>query len=207
MASRILAALPDDPLDGLPLAGPTPRGWAEAAIRDLDALLADHAHCELKAASTAMSLAGRFGDRPALVRDMAALAHEEMRHFERVHGLLVERGGVLPKVASDRYVKRLKAMPLPKHPGTTAALDTLVLCGFVEARSCERFRLLARAPLPELLRALYAEFAGAEARHHGIFFAHGAVEVGEKVAQARIREVAKLEAAIVRELPLESRIH
>jgi tRNA-(ms[2]io[6]A)-hydroxylase len=205
---RVLETLPADPLDGLPLAGATPADWAEAASRDVDALLADHAHCELKAASTAMSLAGRFGEVSDLVADLSSLAHEEMRHFERVHEVLCARGKSLPKVGPDRYVKRLKAAPLPKHPGTTAMLDALVLCGFVEARSCERFRLLAReSKLPAELRALYAEFATAEARHHVLFFRHAEAAVGAKVARARIREVAAIEAAIVRELPVEARIH
>lgn len=207
MSARILEALPDDPLEGLPLDAPTPAGWVAIATSDIDALLADHAHCELKAASTAMSLAGRFADRTALVDDMAALAHEEMRHFERVHALVRERGRTLPKVGSDRYVKRLKALRLPKRPGTSALLDALVLCGFVEARSCERFRLLALGPLPEPLRVFYAELASAESRHHEIFFRHGEAEAGEEIARARIREVAALEAVIIRELSLEPRIH
>ncbi len=207
MPPRILTSIPDDPLEGLPLQSPTPQGWADAATKDIDALLADHAHCELKAASTAMSLAGRFAEFPRLVEDMAALAHEEIRHFERVHEMLRARGKTLPRVGPDRYVREMKAFRLPKHAGTTAMLDTLVLCGFVEARSCERFRLLARAPLPEALQAFYAELAGAESRHHEIFFEHGAAAVGAAISSARVLEFGALEARLIRSLPLEPRIH
>src|SRR5262245_33692907 len=109
-----------DALDGLPLEVATPPDWVKVATSDLNSLLADHAHCELKASATAMSLVGRFADRPELVRDLSALAHEEMRHFERVHQLVRARKRTLPKVGPDRYVQALKAFKLKPLPGSTA---------------------------------------------------------------------------------------
>ena len=196
-----------DPLRDLPLAAPSPAPWVEAAAADIDATLADHAHCELKAASTALSMAGRFPEATALVRDLTALAHEDIRHFERVVDLVQSRGQSLPKVGPDRYVKGLRNLRLPKLPGSSALMDQLVLCGFIEARSCERFRLLARGPIPGDLRGFYAELAGAEARHHELFFEHARRVAGPAVAEMRIRQVAELEAALIRDLPLASRIH
>jgi tRNA 2-(methylsulfanyl)-N6-isopentenyladenosine37 hydroxylase len=198
-----------DPLQGLPLAAPSPAGWAEAATRDIDALLADHAHCELKAASTALSLAGRFGEHSRLVEDLTALAHEELRHFQRVHDLLRERGKALPKVGPDRYVQMIKSSPPPRRPGTSALVDALIVCGFVEARSCERFRLLARlgSALPDPLPAFYAELSTAEARHHELFFGHALRAADPEVVRARIREFAAIEADIVRSLPAGPHIH
>lgn len=195
-------------LGGLPLGCPTPPGWLDVALAGLDALLVDHAHCELKAAANAMAMAGRFAERTTLVRDLTALAREELRHFEQVHALVRERGGRLTPPEPDRYVRRLQALVRRGGDRTTALLDQLVLCGFIEARSCERFRLLAGAPaLDATLRAFYAELAGAEARHHELFFRHAAEAAGEAAAATRIAEVAALEAGIIRDLPLGPRMH
>ncbi|MBI4564041.1 MAG: hypothetical protein HY716_05025 [Planctomycetes bacterium] len=188
-------------LEGLPLLEPSPSGWVDVALSDLDALLVDHAYCELKAASTAVSLVVRFADRPALVTDMTALAREEMKHFDRVHALVRRRGRTLGRIHGDRYVKKLR------ERSTSSLLDALILGAFIEARSCERFRLLARAPLPEELAGFYRELASAEARHHELFLDHAAAEVGSAASGSRRREMAEIEARIVRELPLEPRIH
>jgi tRNA-(ms[2]io[6]A)-hydroxylase len=191
----------------LPLAAPTSPGWVEVAAADLDALLIDHAHCELKAAANAKAMAVRFAGEPRLVRDLTVLAREERRHFELVHARVRERGRTLPAPRTDRYVRRLARLVRRGGGSRAALLDQLLLCGFIEARSCERFRLLAGAPLASSLRTFYAELAGAEARHYELFFEHAFRLNGEDAVGARIREVAELEAALVRDLPLEPRMH
>ncbi len=188
-------------IEGLPLSSPSPSGWVEAACADLDALLVDHAYCELKAASTALSLVVRFAERPALTEAMADLAREEMKHFDRVHALVRGRRRTLTRIQGDRYVKRLRGL------GDASLLDSLVRSAFIEARSCERFRLLAEAPLPEDLRGFYAELARAEDRHHELFLELAAAEVGEERVRSRVAELAPREAEIVASLPLEPRIH
>ena len=188
-------------IEGLPLSSPSPSGWVEAACADLDALLVDHAYCELKAASTALSLLVRFAERPALAESMADLAREEMKHFDRVHALIRGRGRTLTRIQGDRYVKRLRTL------GDASLLDSLVRSAFIEARSCERFRLLAEAPLPEDLRAFYAELARAEDRHHELFLELAAAEEGEDRVRARVAELAPRESEIIATLPLEPRIH
>jgi len=190
-----------DSISGLPLAEASPPGWAEAACADLDALLADHAYCELKAASTALSLIVRFAERPGLADAMTDLAREEMKHFDRVHALVKERGRSLPAIHGDAYAKRLREL------GGPSLLDALVAGAFIEARSCERFRLLADAPVPEPLKDFYHELAVAEERHHELFLSLAAEEVGEDRVRRRVAEVAPREARIVRELPLGPRIH
>lgn len=192
---------PMNPIEGLPLAAPTPPGWAEAAVRDLDALLADHAHCELKAASMALSIVAKFGDDSGLVRDMTALAHEELRHFERVHAKLRARGGSLGRVRPDRYVKRLR------ERGTSSLADLLVVSAFVEARSCERFRLLSGAPVDKPLRDFWAELASAESRHHELFLDRAQAAAGAAEAARIVRDLARFEAKLIAELPFEPRIH
>ncbi len=194
-------------LAGLPLAAATGAAWEEACARAPDRLLSDHAHCELKAASTAMRLVGRYADRTSLALALTDLAREELRHFERVHALVLARGRPLSPVGPDTYVKRLRAGTMRGIAGATTLLDLLVACAFVEARSCERFRLLARGPFAADCRALWADFAGAEARHHEVFLDLAREATDASTVAARVRAVAEIEAAIVRDLPAAPRIH
>ncbi len=198
---------PAEPLAGLPLARATPPHWVRVASADIDALLVDHAHCELKAAANALAMAGRFAMRTDLVRDMTALAREELRHFEQVHALVRARGRTLTRPTTDHYVKLLHERTRRGGSADTVLLDQLVRCGFIEARSCERFRLLTQAALPATLCDFYGELAIAEARHHQLFFAHAARAVGTAKADARIAEIAAVEAEIIASLPLGARIH
>lgn len=200
-------ALPHDSLEGLPLLEATPPEWARVVEDGIDLALVDHAHCELKAASTALGLLGRYGHERELAQDLTALAREEMRHFERVHELVLERGLTLSRPAPDRYVQALRGRVQRGRGVDLVFLDSLVVCAFVEARSCERFRVLAREVRDEPLRAFYKELALAEARHHELFLIHAARRVGEAAASERVREVAALEAELVRSLPHAPRIH
>ncbi|MBI3726595.1 tRNA-(ms[2]io[6]A)-hydroxylase [bacterium] len=185
---------------------PTPHAWVEAVLANVPRVLGDHAHCELKAASTALSLMGRYADDLELVLDLCALAREEMRHFERVHQVLVSRGLRLPPVGPDDYVKELRRRAQRGLVGQVS-LDALLICGFVEARSCERFRLLARSLRDEPLRAFYEELALAEARHHELFFSHASRRAGADAARARTAEIAAIEGDIVRSRKPSPRIH
>lgn len=188
-------------IEGLPLVSASPAGWVAAACSDIDALLVDHAYCELKAASTALSLVVRFAERPALTEAMTDLAREEMKHFDRVHAIIRGRGRTLTRIQGDRYVKRLRAL------GDASILDSLIQSAFIEARSCERFRLLAEAPVPAELRDFYSELARAEDRHHQLFLDLASAEAGEERVRSRVAELAPREAEIVASLPLEPRIH
>ncbi len=199
--------LPEKATDGLPLKSATPSRWVDVVARNLDAALGDHAHCELKAASTAMALVGRFAWKPGVARELTALAREELKHFDQVRRRLEKRGKPLPTVPVDRYAKRLAMAPLRGLAGSTALMDKLVLCAFIEARSCERFRLLARAPIEPDLREFYAELAGAEGRHHELFLELAVDDAGQEVVAVRVGEVTEIESRIVRDLPLEARIH
>jgi tRNA-(ms[2]io[6]A)-hydroxylase len=198
-----------DPLEGLPLRFATPPAWVETARANLDALLVDHAHCEEKAASQALALIGRFPEHPGLARGMIALAHEEMRHFRQVLDVLEARGGRLTKPLPDRYVRSLREWGFRHRGGIGALGDLLLVSAFVEARSCERFRLLASGLAEEEpeLAAFYLRLADAEGRHWELFRdlayeAGPARTVGERLAQ-----MAEAEAAIVRARPVEPRMH
>src|SRR5262249_21593001 len=128
----------------LGLLAPTDPSWADAAARDLPGLLSDHAHCELKAAQSALSLVARHGgEHPSLVAPLVALAHEETEHFAEVQAKLAAAGGTLALPGSDAYVVALRETARSDAPSTPALLDRLLVAALVEARSCERFKLLS----------------------------------------------------------------
>ena len=185
---------------------PTDAAWAAAAMRDVDAVLVDHAHCEMKAASNALSLATRHPSDAELVTALTDLAREEIEHFQRVFAMLVERRITLGPPPVDTYAAELrkaaKALPL-EGAGAGRLVDRLLVGALIEARSCERFKLLGDAtaddPAREGEHALWTELLAAEARHYRTF-----VDLAERAAggpvDARLDRLAAAEAEIVQTL-------
>jgi len=160
----------------LRLRAATDESWAARAVGNLEGVLVDHAHCELKAASNALSMAARHADDPAVVRVLTSLAHEEIEHFQAVNAHLEARGIRLGNPPTDPYVAALRRAHLTVGPSPVAgvvagAVDRLLICALIEARSCERFALLAKAlvPVDAALSAFYADLRAAEARHYRTF--------------------------------------
>jgi tRNA-(ms[2]io[6]A)-hydroxylase len=167
--------------------------WASEAVLDLDAVLRDHAHCEMKAAANAMSLVARHPDNLVLVRKLVALAQEELAHFDRVIELLAARGIALGAPPVDGYAASLRARA--RHD----LVDRLLVAALIEARSCERFKLLAEALGDgHELHAFYRELFAAEARHHRDLVDLAAAASSERTANARLAELAEIEADVVR---------
>jgi tRNA 2-(methylsulfanyl)-N6-isopentenyladenosine37 hydroxylase len=182
----------------------TDRRWVAVALADLDRTLADHAHCEKKAAATAMKLVSDHPAHAAQVRVLARLAQEEQRHFFAVLAELARRGVTLPPDGGDLYVQRLLRLV---RAGPERLLDRLVVSALIEARSCERLGLLGAALPPGRLRVLYLRLAQAEAGHEQLFIDLAARHAGSAEAQSRLGELAEQEAGIVAALPLLPRIH
>lgn len=179
----------------LDLASETPDAWVADAVRDLDLVLLDHAHCEKKAASTAINLIFRYQDHPALVRPLAALAREELEHFEQVLGILEGRGVEFRMLAPSAYAARLHAAVRKAEP--EKLLDTLLVCALIEARSCERMKRLADALGDAPEGRMYRSLLASEARHF-----HGYVEMaidnfGRDVARGRLHALADHEASVL----------
>jgi tRNA 2-(methylsulfanyl)-N6-isopentenyladenosine37 hydroxylase len=186
----------------LGLLAATDARWATVALADLDEVLRDHAHCEMKAAVHAMSLAARHPDDLGLVRKLVALAQEELAHFDRVVVLLASRGVALGPPPIDAYAASLRAeaAKLPHLPIAQAKLvDRLLVAALIEARSCERFKLLA-SEMGEKhpLQGFYTELLAAEARHYRELIELAMEASGEQVVTARLGLLAALEANIVR---------
>jgi tRNA-(ms[2]io[6]A)-hydroxylase len=190
----------------LGLLAATDARWAEAALADLDAVLRDHAHCEMKAASHALSLAVRHADDVVVVRRLVAIAQEELAHFDRVLGILASRGIRLGPPPVDAYAAALRerVAKLPRACGGSLVpplVDRLLACAVIEARSCERFKLLLeRMGDGHELYAFYKELFAAEAGHFRELrdLAVGAAD--EALVGARLGEIADAEAEIVRAL-------
>jgi tRNA-(ms[2]io[6]A)-hydroxylase len=181
----------------------TDPAWIEVALSDLDATLGDHAHCEKKAAASALKLVAGHPGRPLLVQRLAGLAQEELKHFLDVLNELQRRGGVLPRDTGDPYVRELLQLV---GGGATRLMDQLLVFALVEARSCERMRLLGERLPEERLRELYRRLARSEAGHEALFV-ELAVDAGGESARARLAELAEAEARIVAALPLRPRMH
>jgi len=189
----------------LHLAVATDPAWAGRAVAHLDEILLDHAHLEKKAAGTAVTLLFRHPDVAALQRPLAALAREELAHFEGVLRHLARRGVAFARQKPGRYAGRLHAAVRGDH----ALLDTLLVAAVIEARSCERLGLLAAAiaPIDPELAAYYDSLLASEARHHGAY-----VELAEAchpaaVVRERLAAIAAHEASIVSSARFEPRLH
>ena len=189
----------------LNLASTTDGAWLERALAHLDEILLDHAHCEKKAASTAVSLLFKYPQHAALLPELSRLAREELGHFEEVLGHLAARGVVFRHQTPSPYAGALMKAIRPCEP--ERLIDTLLCLALIEARSCERMRLLAAAVDDPPLAALYRGLLASEARHHQTY-----VDLAARVAPgtdvgARLREIAFHEAAVIAAAPPVPRFH
>lgn len=188
---------------------PTDPAWAQVAEAHLDQLLSDHAHCELKAAQSALSLLGRYGgELPALMEPLTALACEETQHFAEVERRLRLRGRALELPRSDDYVHQVRAAAgrTRKHDAPVL-LDRLLIAALIEGRSCERFSLLSRQLSDCDLRAFYKDLMASEARHFTLFSTLAADCFGADESRRRFGELAQCEAAICERLPFGPTVH
>jgi len=148
---------------------PTDPRWVDIAQKNIEEILTDHAYCEQKAASTAISMIIGFPEYPELVTAMTELVQEEMSHFKMVHDLILERGLTLGRERKDPYVIRLRSF-FPKGGSRTDHLVHKLLCAaLIEARSCERFRLLSEELEDHKLRRFYRKLMISEANHYTLF--------------------------------------
>jgi tRNA 2-(methylsulfanyl)-N6-isopentenyladenosine37 hydroxylase len=174
----------------------TPVGWIEEACRSQDILLIDHANCEKKAASTALSLMFAYAEDLELTDKMSRLAREELRHYEQVAKLIRSLDVTLQRLAPGRYAERLRRLVAKSEP--QREIDLMICGAFIEARSCERFAQLAGAigaPLCDLFQGLH----NAEARHYRVYLdlARRAAKRAGVVLETRIVEFAVLEAELI----------
>jgi tRNA-(ms[2]io[6]A)-hydroxylase len=189
----------------LGLAAPSSPEWLARALAHLDQVLIDHAHCEKKAASTAVSLLFRYPDRVAMLPVLSALAREELAHFEQVLALLARRGVAYGRLKPSPYATELLTAVRPQEP--ERLVDTLLCLSLIEARSCERMRLLSEAVDDAELAAFYRGLLASEARHHQSYVGLAIDVLPEPVVRARLADLAAHEAAVISVAPALPRMH
>jgi tRNA-(ms[2]io[6]A)-hydroxylase len=175
------------------------------ALAHLDQVLVDHAWCEQKAAASAMSLIVKVPSNRHLVVSMTHLAHEELEHFERIHRVLERRGVPLGRMDADPYVKELLKLGRPSGPGHL--IDRLLILSLVEARSCERFVLLADHLSDPELSGLYRELSFSEAGHYRLFVNLACQIAPRTEVLERLDALAEEEVKILARLPITPRMH
>src|SRR4051812_5709385 len=200
---RVSEEAPPQLGDALPLVA-TDHRWLAVALSDLDAVHADHLHCERKAAHSALSLIRSYPDRADLVAAMARLAHDETRHVVQVSQLMARRGQPAAYDHGDDYAAALREHVRKREP--ERLLDRLLVFAVIEGRSAERLALLAGALDDPKSRELYASLATAEVRHRDIFLSL-ARDAAPDAWRERAAELAAREAEILAGRAISARIH
>jgi tRNA-(ms[2]io[6]A)-hydroxylase len=186
---------------------PTDPRWANIAEKNIDEILIDHAHCEQKAASTAISLIVSFPEYTDLVQEMVALVKEEMSHFKLVHDRLIKKGIVLGRDRKDDYVIQLLKF-FPKGGSRTDQLvHRLLYAALIEARSCERFRLLSKELKDQELAKFYKDLMVSEANHYSLFLKFARNYGIRKEVDRKWDELLNFEAEILKNFGDQQLIH
>jgi tRNA-(ms[2]io[6]A)-hydroxylase len=201
-----MSALPTIALDEINAFLPcqTPQRWVENALQNQSLMLIDHANCEKKAASAALSLINRYTDNFDLLNKMSRLAREEMRHFEQVIALMKRRNIAYEYVSASRYAAGLRDMVRTKD--REKLVDILIIGAFIEARSCERFAKLA-PHLDAELQAFYQSLLKSEARHYQDYLRLANAVAGDVSIDGRIAEIAERERELIEQPDTQFRFH
>ncbi|MBR9915002.1 MAG: tRNA-(ms[2]io[6]A)-hydroxylase [Algicola sp.] len=186
---------------------PTDPRWVNIVEKNIEDILTDHAYCEQKAASTAISLIVSFPEYTELVQEMTALVKEEISHFKMVHDKIIARGWVLGRDRKDDYVIQLLKFFPKGGSRTTQLVHRLLYAALIEARSCERFRLLSEELKDKELAEFYRKLMVSEANHYTMFLRF-ARQYGERQeVDKKWEELLGYEADIMKNLSKKETIH
>ncbi|MAN59851.1 MAG: tRNA 2-methylthio-N6-isopentenyl adenosine(37) hydroxylase MiaE [Flavobacteriaceae bacterium] len=186
---------------------PTDPRWVNIVEKNIEEILTDHAYCEQKAAATAISLIVSFPEYTDLVQEMTALVKEEMSHFKLVHDKIIERGWTLGRDRKDEYVNQLLRFFPKGGSRTTQLVHRLLYAALIEARSCERFRLLSEELEDIELATFYRNLMVSEANHYTMFLGFARTYGNRKEVDAKWNELLAFEAEIMKELGKKETIH
>jgi len=181
--------------------------WANVAESNLSEILTDHAYCEQKAASNAISIIIRFPEYSEIVSTMLQIAQEELSHFEQVHNKILARGWTLGRERKDEYVNDLASFIRKGQGRTVDLVERLLFAAMIEARSCERFRVLSQNVKDEELAQFYHELMISEANHYTTF-----ITLARKYGQgldvdARWQAFLQFEAEVISKYGKDEKIH
>jgi tRNA-(ms[2]io[6]A)-hydroxylase len=189
----------------LGLKSETGPAWIRRVEENLDEILIDHAHCEKKAAGTALNMIFAYVEHVDVVDRLVEVVKEELDHFRQVLALIAARGVSFRGQPQSAYGQRLGARVRTEEPGK--AVDRCIVAALIEARSCERFLLLRDGLRDRELAAFYGSLVESEGRHHGLYLRLAAHFAEEPVVRARFEELAGVEASILAEPGPLPRLH
>lgn len=187
---------------------PTDPRWVNIAEKNIVEILIDHAFCEQKAASNGISLIVQFPERMKLVEVMTEVVAEEWNHFERVLAELKKRGHHLGRKRADEYAVQLGKLERKGGEIERQLMDKLLISALIEARSCERFRLLSENIADVSLRGFYHELMVSEAGHYKTFLNLAKEYMPAETVRQRWEELLEAEAEIMNSLEIRGdRMH
>lgn len=187
---------------------PTDPLWVKNVVEsNIEELLTDHAFCEQKAASNAITLIVQNPNLVDLVQEMAKLVQEEMDHFKRVHDIILERGFTLGRERKDDYVNELRKFVIVGGSRADQLVDRLLFSAMIEARSCERFKVLSENINDEQLSSFYHELMISEATHYAMFIRLAKKYAGEIDVDKRWKQYLDYEAQVVQNYGKSETIH
>lgn len=187
---------------------PTDPTWVTNVVEsNIEEILTDHAFCEQKAASNAITIIVQNPNLSDLVKEMTALAMEELDHFKRVHDIIIARGYVLGKERKDNYVGELVKFMKKGGSRMDQLIDRLLFAAMIEARSCERFKVLSENINDAELAAFYHELMISEATHYAMFIRLAKKYAGDIDVDKRWKEYLDFEAVMIKNYGKQERIH
>lgn len=187
---------------------PTDPRWVNIVEKNVAEILTDHAYCEQKAANSAISLIIGYPENSGLVSAMIDLAQEEISHFKMVHELILARGYVLGRERKDDYVRKLQNFFPKGGSRETHLVHKLLVAGLIEARSCERFRLLSEELDDAELRKFYRKLMISEANHYTLFLKLAHQYAPKEIdVETKWQQLLAFEAELMKELGNKETVH
>lgn len=186
---------------------PTDPRWANIAEKNIEEILTDHAYCEQKAASSAISFIILYPEKTELVEAMAELSREEMEHFQMVHERIVQRGLALGKPRKDEYVRQIMDFFSKNVSREQRLTQNLLIAALIEARSCERFRVLSENIEDKELAEFYRKLMVSEANHYTMFLKFARQYGNREKVDEMWQSLLTYEADVMRSLGKEEKIH
>ena len=186
---------------------PTDPRWVNIVEKNIDEILTDHAFCEQKAATNAITFIVQYPEHTDLVQAMIALAQEELEHLKMVHEKIIARGGVLGRERKDEYVNELYSFMRKGHKRNIVLVDKLLFSALIEARSCERFKVLSENIADKELSDFYHELMISEAAHYTMFLKFARKYANGENVDKRWKEFLEYEKSVITNYGNKETIH
>ncbi len=186
---------------------PTDPRWVNIVEKNIEEILTDHAFCEQKAATNAITIVVQYPEYTDLVDAMLELAKEELTHFQQVHEKIKARGFVLGRERKDEYVNELVSFMRRGYKRNIILVDKLLFGAMIEARSCERFKVLSENIKDEDLKKFYRDLMISEANHYTLFLGFARKYAGGEDVDKRWKEFLEYEASVIAKYGKDETIH